>query len=105
MFFMAVLATPFIRANLRHAVARDTLRGYHRPAPADSRSEGIRFLLQSGAAAPGDRATHPGAKGATTWDGKDQQGNRRPCVERAAPQLPLGCRKSALAEKAGGSKG
>jgi transposase InsO family protein len=39
----------------------------------------------------GDRATHPGAQGAATWDAENQQGNRRPRVERAAPRLPLGC--------------
>jgi hypothetical protein len=42
-------------------------------------------------AAPGDRAAHPGAKGAAAWDAQDKQGNRCPRVERAAPRLPLGC--------------
>src|SRR5258708_9017050 len=63
-----------------------------RRAPADARPEGIRGLLQSSAAAPGDRAQNPGAKGAATWGAKDKQGNRIPRIARAAPRLPLGCR-------------
>jgi hypothetical protein len=59
---------------------------------ASLRPERIRFLLQSGAAAPGYRATHPGAKGAATWNAADRQGNRRSRVERATPRLPLSCR-------------
>src|SRR5260221_1481832 len=61
-----------------------------RRASADSRPEGIRRLLQSGAAASGDRATTAGANGVTAWGAEGWEGAGDPGIERAAPRLLLG---------------
>ena len=63
-----------------------------RRAPADSRPEGIRLLLQPGAAAPGDRKTDTSTKGVAAWRGEGWGSNGVSGIERAAPRLPLGGR-------------